>query len=258
MELTATRGAIDPSALLSVPERRRRVPLSSGVANPTRGGSRETRARFAHTPDGGSRVDERVHARARGGSPVRLAPRPRHLHATSGDREVARSRLGPWRGAGRRARATRTAPRARILCVGPRDQERGAFGRPLTSVRAPYARRLPRRLDSRRRASLWWPGWRVPVVTYAARCDISHSCALKGRAETRRHAQAHACVGRRSVVSRARWFFKDFPPRPSKRKLKGDAPFARRDRRRRSAQTHCAVAPVKGAAVRACSDARPG
>lgn len=55
---------------------------------------------------------------------------------------------------------------------------------------------------------------RVPVVTYAARCVYAHSCALKGRAETRPTPR----VG--SVVSRARWFFKDFPPRTSRSEVR--------------------------------------
>ena len=57
-------------------------------------------------------------------------------------------------------------------------------------------------------------GVAVPVVTYAARCVYAHSCALKGRAETRPTPR----VG--SVVSRARWFFKDFPPRTSRSEVR--------------------------------------
>lgn len=109
---------------------------------------------------------------------------------------------------------------------------------------------------------------REPVVTYRARdpgptpsaltrgAGRGPVSALEGRREVETRTDRHAPTGVVAVavvVPVARRFFKDFRPgsRPSGERRSALVLDA-------TTSFFCAVAPVNGAAVRACSDARPG
>lgn len=110
-------------------------------------------------------------------------------------------------------------------------------------------------------------GEREPVVTYRAR-DLSHTLrafarsgpwageraggSTRGR-DANGQTRPTGVVAVAVVVPVARRFFKDFRPgsRPSGERRSALVPDA-------TTSFFCAVAPVNGAAVRACSDARPG